>query len=67
MIVEKNDNEILIKIQGDIDISMLQKMINYIRFTEIKSGSKASEKDIEDLSLSAKSNSWLKLKKSVLP
>lgn len=67
MVVEKNDKEILIKINGDIDISMLQRMINYIRFTEIKSSSQASEEDVEILSALVKSSSWENLKKSVLP
>ena len=49
MIIERTDKEILIRIPNSIDIEDAQRIINYIRYQEITSKSKASQEEIDNL------------------
>lgn len=54
--LERTQNEYLIKVPLDVDISVLQSLIDDIRFFEAKSRAAASEQDIQTLSKLVKSN-----------
>ncbi|MDT0643303.1 hypothetical protein RM553_10725 [Zunongwangia sp. F363] len=60
MQIEKKDNEILIKVPAGTYLPGLQRMIDYIKYREIASKSKASEKQIEELAQKSKSDWWEK-------
>jgi hypothetical protein len=62
MVIERINNEIVIKISSDTDITGLQRLIDYIKFREIASKSKASEDDINNLVRESKSEWWEKNK-----
>lgn len=62
MVIERINNEIVIKISSDTDITGLQRLIDYIKFREIASKSKASEDDINNLVRESKSEWWDKNK-----
>ena len=62
MVIERINNEIVIKISSDTDITGLQRLIDYIKFREIASKSKASEDDINKLVRESKSEWWEKNK-----
>jgi hypothetical protein len=49
MNIERTDKEIIIRLPSSMDIEEVQKMIDYLRFREITSKSKASQKDIDKL------------------
>jgi len=49
MTIERTDKEIIIKIPSSTNIDEVQNLINFIRFREITSKSKASQKDIDKL------------------
>ena len=49
MTIERTDKEIIIKIPSSTNIDEVQNLINFIRFREIASKSKASQKDIDKL------------------
>jgi hypothetical protein len=64
MLVQRQENnEILIKLSSDLNSFDFQRLIEYVRFLEITSKSKAKQKDINDLANSVSANWWKKNKK----
>ena len=49
MIIERTDKEILIRIPNTVDIEGAQRIIDYIRYQEVTSKSKATQKDVDRL------------------
>ncbi len=58
MQIERINNEILIRVPADTDLLGLQRILDYIRFREITSKSKATEEQIENLARESKSDWW---------
>lgn len=65
MIVERINNEILIRIPGDMKPSRIQSIMDYLRYEELTSDSKATEEDIDVLTSEAKSGRWSRIKKEI--
>lgn len=63
MQIERINNEIRIRISEGTDLIGLQRILDYIKFREIASKSKASQKEIDDLAANSKA-SWWKRNKS---
>jgi len=64
MLIERSDkNEILIKFSHELDGFNLQRLMDYARFLEIRSKSKATQKEIDVLANSISSDWWKKNKK----
>jgi hypothetical protein len=59
MQIERTNNEILIRISSDTDITGVQRILDYLRFREITSKSKASQNQIDEISTEM-NNSWWK-------
>lgn len=66
MIIERTDKEILIRIPNYIDIEGAQRIINYIRYQEVTSKSKASQEDIDKLAKAVNKDWWEKNKDTFL-
>ena len=66
MIIEKTNNEILIRIPNSVDIDDAQRIIDYIRYQEITSKSKASQKEADNLAAEANENWWKENKDNFL-
>ncbi len=49
MIVERKNNEILVRFSAGTNASKIQSILNYLRYKELTSKSEATEKDIEAL------------------
>ncbi len=49
MIVERTDNEILVRISPLTNTSDLQDLLDYLEYKELVSKSKASQNDIDEL------------------
>jgi hypothetical protein len=58
MIIERINNEILIRIPDTVDIDGIQRAINYIRYKELSSASKAKQEDINNLAEDIDRNWW---------
>lgn len=65
MIVERENNEILVRFTANQNASRIQSILDYLRYEELTSKSKATEKDIDKLVKESKSNRWEKIRKSV--
>jgi len=58
MQIERTKDEILIRVPGNIDLSGLQRILDYIRFREITSRSKATQDQIDSLAEESKKGWW---------
>lgn len=58
MQIERTNKEILIRIPSGSDIIGLQRILDFLKFREITSKSKASQKEIDELSTETKSAWW---------
>lgn len=58
MQIERTNKEILIRIPSGTDIIGLQRILDFLKFREITSKSKASQKEIDELSTETKSAWW---------
>ena len=66
MILERQNNEIVIRIQERVDINVLQNFIDYLKIKSITSKSKASEDNIENISKEINSSWWNKNKSRLI-
>ena len=56
VVVERIDNEILVRIPSTMDVEFIQSLIDKMKFFEIVSRSKATDDDIDQLSKVTKKN-----------
>ena len=66
MIIERTENEILIRIPNSVDIEGAQRIIDYIRYQEIASKSKAAQSDVDKLADEVNREWWDKNKDTFL-
>lgn len=66
MIIERTNKEVIIRLPGNIDTSFLQEMVDYIRFKEITSKSRATQSQVDSLVKEIKKGRWAKNKKRLL-
>lgn len=62
MEIERKDNEILIRVPANTDLTGLQRILDYIKFREIASKSKVTQNQIDELARESKSAWWEKNK-----
>ena len=62
MQIERTNKEILIRLTSGTDLVGLQRVLDYLKFREIASKSKATQKQIDELSSESKSSWWNKNK-----
>jgi len=66
MIIERTNKEILIRIPDTVAIEGAQRIIDYIRYQEVTSKSKAKQKDIDKLADEINKDWWDKNKDTFL-
>ena len=62
MIVERSNNEILVRLPISMKASNLQDMLDYLRYEELTSQSQATQEDVDSLVKLAKKGRWNKIK-----
>jgi hypothetical protein len=62
MVIERTNNEIIIRLPADIDTFGLQRIIDYLKYKEAIRMSKATEKDANDLAKESKKRWWVENK-----
>ncbi|MBE0638397.1 MAG: hypothetical protein IH598_07750 [Bacteroidales bacterium] len=62
MILERTNNEILVRLPASLDLTELQNMIDYLEYKENTATTKAKQKDVDELSASVNKSIWTKLK-----
>ncbi len=58
--IERKDNEILISVAAGTDLIGLQRIMDYLKFRELTSTSKATQKQLDKLAVKSKSAWWKK-------
>ncbi len=62
MILERTNNEVLVRLPATFDLSELQNILDYIKFKELVSNSKAEQQDADMLSTDINQSIWQKFK-----
>ncbi len=65
MIVERSDNEIVVRFSAGTKVSKIQAILNYLRYEELTSKSEVSEKDVIELVNKVKKGRWNKAKEQL--
>jgi hypothetical protein len=65
MIVERKNNEILIRIPDNMKSSRIQSIMDYLRYEELTSDSEATPEDVDKLTAEAKKGRWDRIKKEI--
>ena len=63
MIVERKNSEILVRFSAGNKVSKIQSILDYLRYEELTSKSKATQKDLDLLLKDAKKGRFDKIKK----
>ena len=66
MIIERVNNEIVIKLPGDINIDELQDLTDWFQYMEITRKSKAKQADVDTLVKKIKKGRWDKRKPALI-
>ena len=66
MIFERTQDEILVRLPSDINLSELQDMLDYLRYKELTSNSEAKQKDVDQLAREVNAAIWEKFKEQNL-
>ncbi len=64
MLVERNNNEIVIKVSSTVDSFGLQRLIDYVRYLEATSKSKAKQSKVDMLADEVNEN-WFKKNRKI--
>jgi hypothetical protein len=65
MKVERENKEIVVRFSSGMKTSKIQSILDYLRYEELTSQSKATEKDVDELTKKAKKGRWEKTKKEL--
>lgn len=65
MIVERKNNEILVRFSAEYDASKIQSILDYLRYEELTSKSEATEKDVAVLLEIAKKGRFDRIKNEI--
>jgi hypothetical protein len=65
MIVERQNNEILVRFGAGTKASKIQTILDYLRYEELTSKSTATQDDVDNLMKEVKKGRWNKVKKEI--
>lgn len=66
MLIERTDNEVIIRIPSYADTNDLQKLIDFISYKEVTAKTKAKQSDIDKLVTTVKKGWWKKNKSRLI-
>lgn len=58
MQIERTDKEIIIKLPSSVDITGLQRLVDYLTYKEATATSKAKQRDVDKLAREVKKGWW---------
>jgi len=62
MILERTNDEILVRLPAYVDLSELQNMLDFLQYKELTAKSKAKQSDVEELAKTVNKSIWTKVK-----
>lgn len=60
MLIERNNNEVIIRLSSSVDTEGLQRLVDYLSYKEVTSESKAKQTDVDKLARQVKKGWWSK-------
>ena len=66
MIIERTLSEVIIRLPATINITDLQEMANYLRYSELTQKSKVTQKQVDSLVREVKKGRWEKSRKRLI-
>ncbi len=67
MTIERTTESIIVTLPANFDVTEIQRFLDYLRFKEIVSKSKATQEEIDQLAKSVNKSWWKKNKQRFLP
>lgn len=67
MIIEKTESEIIIRVSSKVDAYGLQRLVDFLKYRELTSTSKAKQSEIDALSKEVNKTWWNKNKQRFIP
>ena len=58
MLVERTENEVILRIPASVDTEELQELINFARYKELVSGFKVSQSEVDQIADEINSTWW---------
>lgn len=65
MIVQRQNDEILVRLKISGDTDRLQAMLDYLKYEELTADSEADQEDVNQLVNEVKTGRWQKIKKEI--
>lgn len=62
MILERTNDEILVRLPAYVDLSELQNMLDFLQYKELTAKSKAKQSDVDALAKTVNKSIWTKVK-----
>ena len=62
MILERTNDEILVRLPAYVDLSELQNMLDFLQYKELTAKSEAKQTDVDQLSKEVNRSIWTKVK-----
>ena len=66
MIIERTLDEVIIRLPATINITDLQEMVNYLRYSELTQKSKVTAKQVDSLVKEVKKGRWERSRKRLI-
>ena len=66
MIIERTHNEVIIRLPATINITDLQEMANFLRYSELTQKSKVTRKQVDILVKEVKKGRWERSRKRLI-
>lgn len=60
MVIERTDDEIIVRLAANLDVEELQDAVDYLAYKEATANSKARQSDVDQLAEEVKKGWWLK-------
>ncbi len=65
MIVERQNNEILVRFKAGNNATRIQSILDYLSYEELTSNSEATQQDFDNLIKDVKKDRWARIKKDI--
>ena len=62
MILERTQDEIVVRLPANVDLTELQSMLDFLRYKELTAQSNVNQTDVDELAASANKSIWNNVK-----
>lgn len=62
MILERTQDEIVVRLPANVDLTELQNMLDFLRYKELTAQSKANQTDVDEFAASVNKSIWNNVK-----